>query len=389
MPPPSRRSASTSSGRRSPTSRPTSAGFWRSLASRLAAALARARERRHPPGAGGGRQRRLGSVREGRAETALEAARRHDARVRSCRASTSATSRDALTPDEALAILERQATDQGGARSGAARDRLSRPTRRRSAGSATRTIEIRELVPRRARGRLDALQGQGRRPDRRRPAARPRWCARRSARDCRLMIDANQRWDVGEAIARVRALRRVRSLVDGRADEPGRRPRPRRDREGRRADPRRDRRALREPRASSSSCSRPTRSASARSTACRLGGVNENLAVHADGGEVRRAGLPARRRRRPVRDGAAPCRCSTSSRSPARREDRVIEFVDHLHEHFVDPVQIRAGPLPPAVEAGLQHDHARPVACGVRVPARIGMDAVARLELQNVRTLEL
>jgi L-fuconate dehydratase len=24
-------------------------------------------------------------------------------------------------------------------------------------------------------------------------------------------------------------------------------------------------------------------------------------------------------------------------------EDRVIEFVDHLHEHFVDPVQIRNG----------------------------------------------
>jgi L-fuconate dehydratase len=24
-------------------------------------------------------------------------------------------------------------------------------------------------------------------------------------------------------------------------------------------------------------------------------------------------------------------------------EDRVIEYVDHLHEHFVDPVQIRQG----------------------------------------------
>jgi L-fuconate dehydratase len=25
------------------------------------------------------------------------------------------------------------------------------------------------------------------------------------------------------------------------------------------------------------------------------------------------------------------------------REDRVIEFVDHLHEHFVDPVRMRRG----------------------------------------------
>ncbi len=27
----------------------------------------------------------------------------------------------------------------------------------------------------------------------------------------------------------------------------------------------------------------------------------------------------------------------------ASMQDRVIEFVDHLHEHFLDPVTIRAG----------------------------------------------
>ena len=27
----------------------------------------------------------------------------------------------------------------------------------------------------------------------------------------------------------------------------------------------------------------------------------------------------------------------------ARLEDRIIEYVDHLHEHFVDPVTIRGG----------------------------------------------
>ena len=30
-------------------------------------------------------------------------------------------------------------------------------------------------------------------------------------------------------------------------------------------------------------------------------------------------------------------------------EDRAIEFVDHLHEHFVDPIRMRAGRyLPPS-----------------------------------------
>ena len=40
--------------------------------------------------------------------------------------------------------------------------------------------------------------------------------------------------------------------------------------------------------------------------ACRLGGVNEVLAVLLHGGRVRRAGLPARRRRRAVRARPAP-----------------------------------------------------------------------------------
>ena len=32
-------------------------------------------------------------------------------------------------------------------------------------------------------------------------------------------------------------------------------------------------------------------------------------------------------------------------------EGRVIEYVDHLHEHFVDPVVIEAGALPRAAGA--------------------------------------
>ena len=85
--------------------------------------------------------------------------------------------------------------------------------------------------------------------------------------DRKLMIDANQRWDVDEAIARVRALSRLRPLVDRGADEPGRRARARGDREGR------ARRSASRPAStartgsSSSSCCRRARSTSARSTA--------------------------------------------------------------------------------------------------------------------------
>ena len=39
-------------------------------------------------------------------------------------------------------------------------------------------------------------------------------------------------------------------------------------------------------------------------------------------------------------------RCSTTSRSPGSRDDRVIEYVDHLHEHFTDPVVVEQRPLP-------------------------------------------
>ena len=94
-----------------------------------------------------------------------------------------------------------------------------------------------------------------------------------------LMIDANQRWDVGEAIERVSALAKFDPLVDRGADQPGRRARARGDRA------RRSRR----------SASRPASTAPNRVMfkqllqaeaigfcqidSCRLGGVNENLAV--------------------------------------------------------------------------------------------------------------
>jgi L-fuconate dehydratase len=75
---------------------------------------------------------------------------------------------------------------------------------------------------------------------------------------------------------------------------------------------------------------------------CRLGGVNEALAVL----------LLAARFGIPVCPHAGGVGLSeyVQHLSPVdyvaiggSLEDRVIEYVDELHEHFVDPVRIRAG----------------------------------------------
>jgi L-fuconate dehydratase len=75
---------------------------------------------------------------------------------------------------------------------------------------------------------------------------------------------------------------------------------------------------------------------------CRVAGVNENLAILLMAAKF---GVPVC----PHAGGVGLCEYVQHlamfdyiavSRS---LEDRVIEFVDHLHEHFVDPVQIRKG----------------------------------------------
>ena len=63
----------------------------------------------------------------------------------------------------------------------------------------------------------------------------------------------------------------------------------------------------------------------------------------AAGREVRRAGLPARRRRRAVRVRAARVDVRLRRRGRHRWKTGSCEFVDHLHEHFVDPVQVVDG----------------------------------------------
>ena len=51
----------------------------------------------------------------------------------------------------------------------------------------------------------------------------------------------------------------------------------------------------------------------------------------------------------------------------------MIEYVDHLHEHFVDPVVIRERAVPAARGAGLQHHDEARVARALRLPGRAGL----------------
>ena len=84
---------------------------------------------------------------------------------------------------------------------------------------------------------------------------------------------------------------------------------------------------------------------------CRLGGVNEILAVLL---MAKKFGVPVC----PHAGGVGLCEyvqhlamidyiCVSAS-----LEHRVLEYVDHLHEHFVDPVVVRAGRYMPPVRPG-------------------------------------
>ena len=123
--------------------------------------------------------------------------------------------------------------------------------------------------------------------------------------DRHLMIDANQRWDVDEAIERVRALARFDLLWIEEPTSPD-------DVLGHAAIARA---VAPIGVATGEHCAnrvlfKQLLQAQAISfcqiDSCRLGGVNENLAVILMAREVRRPGLPARRRRRAVRARAAP-----------------------------------------------------------------------------------
>jgi L-fuconate dehydratase len=165
--------------------------------------------------------------------------------------------------------------------------------------------------------------------------------------DCRLMIDANQRWDVGEAIARVQSLADFDLWWMEEPTSPD-------DILGHAAIARAIAPVVV---ATGEHCANRVMfkqlfQAGAigicQIDACRLGGVNENLAVLLLASKF---GVPVC----PHAGGVGLCEMVQHLAMfdfiavSGTRENRVVEFVDHLHEHFLDPVTIRqARYMPPS-----------------------------------------
>lgn len=159
--------------------------------------------------------------------------------------------------------------------------------------------------------------------------------------DRKLMIDANQRWDVGEAIERVRALAGfdlwwieeptspddvLGHATIARAVAPI----------GVATGEHCANRVLFKQLLQSGAIS------FCQIDSCRLGGVNENLAVIL---MAHKFGIPVC----PHAGGVGLCELVQHlsmwdyTSVSGRMDDRVTEFVDHLHEHFEDPVVMRRG----------------------------------------------
>ena len=167
---------------------------------------------------------------------------------------------------------------------------------------------------------------------------------------CRLMIDANQRWEIAEAIARVKALSHhdlwwieeptFPDDVLGHAAI-ARGVSPVRVATGEHCANRVLFKQLLQARAIGV----------CQIDSCRLGGVNENLAVMLLAAKF---GVPVC----PHAGGVGLCEQVQHLSMfdyiaiTGTMEDRVIEFVDHLHEHFADPVVIRRGYYMPPTRPG-------------------------------------
>jgi L-fuconate dehydratase len=160
-------------------------------------------------------------------------------------------------------------------------------------------------------------------------------------RDRRLMIDANQRWDVNEAIDRVRALSRFDLWWIEEPTSPddvlghaaiARAVKPIGVATGEHCANRVMFKQLMQARAIDF----------CQIDSCRLGGVNENLAVMLMAAKF---GVPVC----PHAGGVGLCEYVQHLSMfdylavSATMEGRVIEYVDHLHEHFEDPVKIHGG----------------------------------------------
>jgi len=248
---------------------------------------------------------------------------------------------DALTPDEAIEILERQ--ERGKADREADLLRRGYPAYTTSVGwMGYRDDAIRALC-------RDALADGwthfkvkvGGRPDD--DARRVGLVRQEIGPDRRLMIDANQQWDVGQAIARVRELAGFKPWWIEEPTNPD-------DVLGHAAIAQAVR-PLGIGVATGEHCANRVlfkQLLQARALdfcqidSCRLGGVNENLAVILMAAKF---GVPVC----PHAGGVGLCEYVQHLSMfdfiavSGTMDGRVVEFVDHLHEHFEDPVVVRRG----------------------------------------------
>jgi L-fuconate dehydratase len=255
---------------------------------------------------------------------------------------------DALTPDEAVAILERQAATKS------AREtellRRGYPAYTTSVGWLGYSDEkihrlCREAL---ADGWTHFKVKVGGKPDddlRRLSAVRAA-----IGPEHKLMIDSNQRWDVNEAIARIRELAHLDLWW---AEEPthpddvlghatiAKAIAPVGVATGEHGANRVVFKQLLQAKAISF----------CQIDSCRLGGVNENLAVILMAAKF---GVPVC----PHAGGVGLCEYVQHLSMfdylavTGTMEGRVIEFVDHLHEHFEEPVTIRLGRYMPPTAPG-------------------------------------
>jgi len=257
---------------------------------------------------------------------------------------------DALTPDEAIALLERHAGTKGDREAELLRSGY--PAYTTSVGwmgyaDAKICTLCREAV-KDGFTHFKVKVGGSRDDDRRRVAV----VRSEIGPDRRLMIDANQKWEVGEAIERVRELapfdlwwieeptssddvlghaaiaKAVRPLGVGVAT-------------GEHCANRIVFKQLLQAQAIDF----------CQIDSCRLGGVNENLAVMLLAAKF---GVPVC----PHAGGVGLCEYVQHLSMfdyiavTATMDGRVIEYVDHLHEHFEDPVVIRRGRYMPPMKPG-------------------------------------
>jgi L-fuconate dehydratase len=255
---------------------------------------------------------------------------------------------DALTPDEALEMLSRQAATRAGREARLLKSGY--PAYNTSVGWFGYSDErIRNLCREALANGWNHFKVKvgGTQED---DARRVGLVRREIGPDRKLMIDANQRWDVGEAIERVKALAQYDLWWMEEPTSPD-------DVLGH---------------ATIARGIAPVRVATGEHCAnrvifkqllqagaigvcqidsCRLGGVNENLAVMLMAAKF---GVPVC----PHAGGVGLCEHVQHLSMfdyiaiSGTMEDRVIEFVDHLHEHFVDPVVIRSGHYMPPSRPG-------------------------------------